>query len=147
MWQEAETASQMWRGGTTSLDMLPQYDAHPGLKAWPVPRGCSPGPARTSPRLGWPWSSVLDEAAADAPKDPGLFARTVRGFADGLGEGTTGIVTGVVRIVGLSTRLNPARALVDPHGHLDAVEAFGAGVATAATHPRDTLAASTDWQT
>lgn len=150
MWQETEAASQMWRGVTIGPDTLPPSDTDPGLDGMARAAAVLARAREDVAESGLALVSVLDEAASTAPKDPGLlarFARTVRGFAGGLGEGGAGILTGAVGIVGLAARLNPARALVDPHGYLDAVEKFGAGVAAAATHPRDTLAAVTDWHT
>jgi hypothetical protein len=100
MWQEAETASQMWRGVTIGPDTLPPSDTGPGLDGMARAAAMLARAREDVAASGRALISVLDQAAATAPKDPGLlarFARTVRGFGAGFGQGSVGILTGAIR--------------------------------------------------
>lgn len=147
-WQDAEAQSQIWRGVTTGADTT--SDTDPGLEGMARAAAMLASAREDVAASGRSLVSGLDAAAATAPNDPGLFARmarAVRGFAGGFGEGTAGLVEGAVGVAALAARLSPTRAMVDPRGYLDAVESFGKGVAAAASHPGETIAAVTDWET
>ena len=93
---------------------------------------------------------VLEDEGHRAPNEPGLLARmshAVGSFLGGVGEGTVGMVTGVVGLAELAYKLSPQYALIDPRGYLDTVQGLLAGVQVAATHPTETAKVLLDWDT
>lgn len=95
-------------------------------------------------------AQVLEEEGSRAPNEPGLLARmtkAVGSFLGGVGEGTVGMVTGVVALGELAYKLSPQYAMTDPQGYLRTVKGVLAGVEFAATHPTETAKVLVDWDT
>lgn len=91
---------------------------------------------------------MLDEAGDSAPDKPGFLAslsRAITSFVSGAGEGTVGMVTGVVAIVELGARLNPTNAVTDPQGYLSTLDGVLTGATYLATHPVQTAKTVLDW--
>ncbi len=95
-------------------------------------------------------AEVLDEAGDVAPDKPGFLAslgRALSSFASGAGEGTVGMVTGVVEIGKLAVKLNPSTAMTDPVGYLKTLHGVLDGATYLATHPVQTGKVLLDWDT
>lgn len=95
-------------------------------------------------------ADILARCEAGAPNDPGLFARIgrmVTSFTTGVAEGVWGIGEGAVTLAGVAVKLNPARALWDPHGSNAAHESVMRGVEHALKNPGDVGKALVDADT
>jgi hypothetical protein len=84
---------------------------------------------------------VLDEAKEGAPKDPGMFARLRRALASvgmGLVDGVVlEPIEGAIGVGKLAIALNPARAIYDPDGYVEAQEALYTGIGHILLHPQE----------
>lgn len=140
LWQDAEYRSKVARGAVVGASPTPSGgdDADADLARAAAMVRTARDEVDVSARA---LRTVLAQASAGAPRNPGLLARLaagIRSFGAGAGEGTAAMVAGAAGIVALAARLNPARAAIDPQGYLDTLGSAVDAAGRAGSQPWDT---------
>jgi hypothetical protein len=95
-------------------------------------------------------AKALEEAQKSAPSEPGFLAglkHAIKSMAEGAFESFAELGPAAVGLVELAAKLDPARAIYDPHGYAAAQDSFFSGIAHTLQHPGKFIAAVTDWDT
>jgi hypothetical protein len=95
-------------------------------------------------------SKELEDAQKSAPSEPGFLAglkRAIKSLSEGAFDSVVELGPAAVGLVELGARLNPARAIYDPHGYIAAQDSFFSGIAHNLEHPGKFVASVADWNT